>query len=102
MDQAEERRRWDTAHELYHATEAALQQRYYGACAGLAYYACFQAMWVALGDPPAGEWRHGGITRRYGQWASPPIATTHLAMLHKRLLGACPRINTSGSLRHHL
>jgi uncharacterized protein (UPF0332 family) len=88
MDQAEERRRWDTAHELYHAAKAVLQRRHYGACAGLAYYACFQAMWVALGDPPTGEWRHGGITRRfyYGQWASPPIATTHLAMLHKRLL----------------
>jgi uncharacterized protein (UPF0332 family) len=88
MDQVEERRRWDTVHEFYHAAKTALQQRHYGACAGLAYYACFQAMWVALGDPPAGEWRHGGITRRfcYGQWVSPPIATTHLAMLHKRLL----------------
>ena len=88
MDQTEERRRWDTAHELYHTAKAALQQRYYGACASLAYYACFQAMWVALGDPPTGEWRHGGITRRfcYGQWASSPIATTHLAMLYKRLL----------------
>ena len=88
MDQAEERCRWDTAHELYHAAKAVLQQRHYGACVGLAYYACFQAMWVALGDPPAGEWRHGGITRRfcYGQWAFPPIVTTRLAMLHKRLL----------------
>ena len=88
MDQAEERRRWDTAHELYHAAKAVFQQRHYGACAGPAYYACFQAMWVALGAPLTGEWRHGGITRRfcYGQWASPPIATTHLAMLHKRLL----------------
>ena len=88
MDQAEERRRWDTAHGLYHAADAALKQRHYSACAGLAYYACFQAMWVALGDPPAGEWRHGGITRHfcYGQWASPPIIPTNLAVLHKRLL----------------
>src|SRR2546428_7771338 len=88
MDQAEERRRWDMAHELYHAAEAALQQRRYGACAGLAYYACFQAMWVALGDPPAGEWRHIGITRRFcsGQWAAPPMAPTGLAALYRRLL----------------
>lgn len=87
MAQAEERRRWATPYELYHAAEATLQQRRYGACAGLAYDACFQAMWVALGDPPAGEWRHGRITRRFchGQWASLPIVTTHLATLHKRL-----------------
>ena len=49
---------------------------------------CCKRMWVALGDPPTGEWRHGGITRRFchGRWTSPPIVTTHLATLHKRLL----------------
>jgi len=42
----------------------------------------------ALGDPPAGEWRHIGITRRFcaGQWAAPPIAPTGLAALYRRLL----------------
>lgn len=88
MDQAEEARRWETSQELYQAADATLKQQMYRACAGLAYYACFQAMWVALGDPPLGEWRHVGITRRFchGQWADPPIVPTSLAALHKRLL----------------
>jgi uncharacterized protein (UPF0332 family) len=88
MDQAEEQRRWETALELYKGADAALQQHLYRACVGLAYYACFQAMWVALGEPPSGEWRHVGITRRFchGQWADPPLIPTSLAPLHKRLL----------------
>ena len=88
MDQAEEARRWEASQELYQAADAALKQQLYRACVGLAYYACFQVMWVALGDPPLGEWRHVGITRRFchGQWADPPIVPTSLAALHKRLL----------------
>ena len=88
MDQAEERRRWETAQELHRAADAALKQYHYRACAGLAYYACFQAMWGALGDPPAGAWRHRGITRRFcsGQWADLPIAPTGFATLYRRLL----------------
>jgi len=60
----------------------------YNSCANRVYYACFQAMWVALGDPPAGAWRHIGITRRFcsGQWADPPIAPTGFAALYRRLL----------------
>lgn len=88
MDQLEEQRRWETAQELYQAADAAFKQQLYRASMGHAYYACFQAMWVALGDPPLGEWRHVGITRSFcrGQWADPPIVPTSLAALHKRLL----------------
>jgi uncharacterized protein (UPF0332 family) len=88
MDQREEQQRWETAQELYQAADAAFQQQHYKACAGLAYYACFQAMWVALGDPPSGEWRHVGITRRFchGRWAVPPIVPSSLGTLYKRLL----------------
>ena len=45
-------------------------------------------MWVALGDPPLGQWRHVGIPRRFchGQWAEPPIAPASLGMLYVRLL----------------
>jgi uncharacterized protein (UPF0332 family) len=89
MDATEERRRWETSQEeLYRAADAAFRQQHYRACVGLAYYACFQAMWVALGDPPLGEWRHGGITRRfcYGQWTEPPIDPRALAGLYRRLL----------------
>jgi len=88
MDQAEEQRRWEASQELYQAADATFKQHLHRACIGLAYYACFQAMWVALGDPPGGEWRHVGITRRFchGQWADPPIIPTSLAALHKSLL----------------
>ncbi len=88
MDHTEEQRRWGTAQELYHAADAVFHQQHYKACAGLAYYACFQAMWVALGDPPAGEWHHVGITRRFchGRWATPPLLPSNLGTLYKRLL----------------
>jgi uncharacterized protein (UPF0332 family) len=88
MDQEEALRRWDTSQELYQAAADAFTQQHYRACAGLAYYACFQAMWVALGDPPLGQRRHVGITRRFwhDQWAEPPIAPTSLGTLYLRLL----------------
>jgi len=88
MDQEEALRRWDTSQELFQAAADAFTQQRYRACAGLAYYAFFQAMWVALGDLPPGQWQHVGITRRFchGQWAEPPIAPTSLATLYVRLL----------------
>jgi uncharacterized protein (UPF0332 family) len=88
MDLAEKNCRWETVQELYRGAELALQHQLYRACTGLAYYASFQAMWVALGNPPQGEWRHVGVTRSFchEQWADPPIIPTSLASLHKRLL----------------
>ena len=88
MDEVEEQRRWDIAQELYQAATTALNQQHYRACAGLAYYACFQAMWVALADPPTGRWQHVGISRRFchGQWAEPPLAPKPLADVYRRLM----------------
>jgi uncharacterized protein (UPF0332 family) len=48
MDEVEKQHRWETAQEFYQAAATALNQQHYRACAGLAYYNCFQAMWVAL------------------------------------------------------
>src|SRR5688572_14836168 len=88
MDKTEEQMRWEAAQELYHAADAVFHQQRYKACTGLAYYAGFQAIWVALGDPPTGEWRHVGITRRFchGQWATPSLLPNSLRTLYKRLL----------------
>jgi uncharacterized protein (UPF0332 family) len=88
MDEGEKQRRWETAQELYQAAATALNQQHYRACAGLAYYACFQAMWVALSDPPTGRWQHVGISRQFchGQWAHPALAPTELASLYRRLM----------------
>jgi hypothetical protein len=37
------------------------------------YYAVFTATWVALGDPPRGQWSHGGILQHFapGRWRQP-------------------------------
>jgi uncharacterized protein (UPF0332 family) len=88
MDEGEKQRRWETAQELYQAAATALNQQHYRACAGLAYYACFQAMWVALSDPPTGRLQHVGISRQFchGQWAHPALAPTELASLYRRLM----------------
>jgi uncharacterized protein (UPF0332 family) len=88
MDEVEKQRRWATAQELYQAATTAFDQQHYRACAGLAYYACFQAMWVALADPPTGRWQHGGISRQFchGQWAQPTLMPAELASLYRRLL----------------
>jgi uncharacterized protein (UPF0332 family) len=88
MDEIEEQRRWETAQEFYQAATTARNQQQYRACVGLAYYACFQAMWVALSDPPTGRWQHVGISRRFchGEWADPPLAPTQLAGLYRRLM----------------
>jgi uncharacterized protein (UPF0332 family) len=88
MDEVEEQRRWETAQEFYQAATTALNQQQYRACVGLAYYACFQAMWVALSDPPTGRWQHVGISRRFchGQWTEPPLAPTQLTGIYRRLM----------------
>jgi len=84
----EKQRRWETAQELYQAATRALDQQHFRACAGLAYYASFQAMWVALSDPPTGRWQHVGISRQFchGQWVEPPLAATELADVYRQLM----------------
>jgi|SRR5215475_6610432 len=88
MDKAEEARRWRTARENHAASQQALLQGFFGTSASRSYYACFQAMWVAAGDPPLGEWKHGGLMQTFcrGQWADPVLLPTSLATLYKRLL----------------
>src|SRR2546421_12994357 len=88
MDQAEAQRRWTAATEFAQAAETAYQQQQYRACVGLAYYACFQAMWVAVGAPPAGRWQHLGLTRQFcvGSWADPPRDPAQQVSVYRRLL----------------
>jgi hypothetical protein len=60
MDKTEEQRRWQTAEEHRQAAQRLYVEGLYRASVSRGYYACYQAMWVALGDPPLGAWRHGG------------------------------------------
>ena len=49
-----------------------------------AYYAAYQAMWAALGDPPKGEqWRHIGIISHFvrGRWFEPAYPQTGPGLL---------------------
>jgi hypothetical protein len=45
-------------------------------------------MWVAVGDPPKGQWRHGGLMQHFslGRWATPVLLPTSLVLLYKRLI----------------
>ncbi|MCL6643115.1 MAG: HEPN domain-containing protein [Candidatus Bipolaricaulota bacterium] len=58
-----------------------MKQGFYSESTTLSYYACYQAMWVAVGDPPAGLWRHGGLMNEFcrARWQQRP------ALLRKRL-----------------
>jgi uncharacterized protein (UPF0332 family) len=88
MDKAEQTRRWETAQEHYNAAQQLLASGLYRACVSRSYYACFQAMWVAVGDPPLGWWKHAGLWQFFchGQWTVPPLLPTTLASLYQRLL----------------
>jgi len=49
-----------------------------------AYYAAYQAMWAALGDPPrAPQWRHGAIINHFvrGYWFAPTHPPTGPGLL---------------------
>ena len=49
-----------------------------------AYYAAYQAMWAALGEPPRAEgWRHGAIINHFvrGYWFAPAHPATGPGLL---------------------
>jgi uncharacterized protein (UPF0332 family) len=65
---------WPIALENYQAAKWAEQQTWYNVSVACSYYAVFTAMWVALGPPPEGSWKHKGITGHFarGAWRTPP------------------------------
>lgn len=87
MDPADRDRRWERANERKAAAQLCFDQGYYDESITLSYYACYQAMWVAVDDPPAGLWRHGGLINNFcrGQWRRPPVAPQAMASLRKKL-----------------
>jgi hypothetical protein len=55
-----------------------------------AYYAAYQGMWAALGDPPHGErWRHGAIINHFvrGYWFAPTHPVTGPGLLEALRFG---------------
>lgn len=88
MDPQEMNRRWETAREHLRAASLCHDQGLYRASVTRSCYSAYQAMWVALGDPPMRQWRHKGVidTFCYGQWATPVIIPTSLATLRQQLV----------------
>ena len=55
-----------------------------------AYYAAYQAMWAALGDPPRADgWRHGAIINHFvrGYWFAPAHPATGPGLLEALRFG---------------
>ncbi|MGH8058514.1 MAG: hypothetical protein ACREOH_14960 [Candidatus Entotheonellia bacterium] len=87
MTDVERDRRWNTAKEHYRAASLCFDHSLYGASVTRSYYAAYQSLWVAVGDPPLGRWRHHGLIHQFcwGQWAAPPSPPTALAPYRQRL-----------------
>jgi uncharacterized protein (UPF0332 family) len=80
MDTQQQQALWTIAIEHYEAAELCAQRGWYNVSVACSYYAVFTAMWVALGDPPRGQWSHGGILQHFapGRWRQPqtPVERT--------------------------
>jgi uncharacterized protein (UPF0332 family) len=87
MDSAEQARRWANAKEKVKAAQLCCDHQLHGESITRSYYASYQAMWAAVGDPPLGLWRHGGLINEFcrGRWATPTLLPSALAALRKKL-----------------
>jgi len=74
MDAQHQQDLWAITVENYQAAKLTAQQGHHNVSVACSYYAVFTAMWVALGDPPRGQWLHGGILQHFapGRWRLPP------------------------------
>ena len=86
MNAAEQARRWRDAKEKLKAAELCFDHQLYGESITRSYYA-YQAMWAAVGDPPLGLWRHGGLINEFcrGRWVNPTLLPSALAGLRKKV-----------------
>src|SRR5215470_1531098 len=87
MDAVEQARRWVNAREKWQAAQLCHAHHLHGESVTRSYYACYQAMWAAVGDPPSGLWRHGGLINAFGQgrWTTPTLLPTALAGARRQL-----------------
>ena len=87
MDTEERARRWANAQQKLQAAQVCYDHLLYGESVTRSYYACYQAMWAAVGDPTVGLWRHGGLINEFcrGRWTTPTLLPTAMAELRKKL-----------------
>lgn len=87
MDADEQARRWANAQQKVQAAQLCSDHQLYGESITRSYYACYQAMWAAVGDPPLGLRRHGGLMNAFcrGRWTTPTLLPTAMAALRTKL-----------------
>lgn len=74
MDAQRQRDLWAITVENYQAAQLTAQYGWHNVSVGRSYYAVYTAMWIALDDPPRGQWSHPGILQHFapGRWHQPP------------------------------
>jgi uncharacterized protein (UPF0332 family) len=87
MDAQQQQALWAIAREHYEAAELCAQRGWHTVSVACSYYAVYTAMWVALGDPPLGQWSHAGILQHFapGQWRHPsaPLERTLMRAIRR-------------------
>jgi hypothetical protein len=91
MDAQHQQTLWAIAMEHYEAAQVCTQRGWHNVSVACSYYAVYTAMWVALDNPPQGQWSHAGILQHFapGRWCHPsaPLERT-LTRAIRRLYNA--------------
>jgi uncharacterized protein (UPF0332 family) len=102
MDAQQQQALWTITREHYDAAELCAQRGWDTVSVACSYYAVYTAMWIALDDPPGGQWSHARILQHFapGRWRHPsaPLARTltrairqlYNARLHAQYRGERP------------
>jgi uncharacterized protein (UPF0332 family) len=99
MDAQRQRDLWAIAIENYQAAKLTAQQGWHNVSVGRSYYAVYTAMWVAVDEPPSGQWSHAGILQHFapGRWRQPPVPIDRaLTRAIRRLYNARLQADYSG------
>lgn len=74
MDTQHRQTLWAIALEHEEAAELCAQREWHNVSVACSYYAVYTTMWLALDDPPHGQWSHAGILQQFapGRWRQPP------------------------------
>jgi uncharacterized protein (UPF0332 family) len=73
MDAQQQQTLWTIAIEHYEVAKFCAQQGWHNVSVACSYYAVYTGMWLALDDPPQGQWSHAGILQHFatGRWRRP-------------------------------
>lgn len=90
---------WAIAIENFQAARQTAQHGWHNVSVSRSYYAVYTAMWVAVDDPPSGQWSHPAILQHFapGRWCQPPAPIDRaLTRAIRRLYHARLRADYSG------